>query len=87
MAGMTDADFEKVAAEIRTGEWRKNAQAGEWVGKAVAKALKLNLNDKADKAKVAGMIKVWVGRGALVEVSKPDKQRKVKTFVEVAEEV
>jgi len=87
MAGVTDADFEKVAAEIRTGEWRKNAQAGDWVGKAVAKALKLNLNDKTDKAKVAGMIKVWVGRGALVEVNKPDKQRKVKTFVEVAEEV
>jgi hypothetical protein len=53
----------------------------------VAKALELNLNDKADKAKVAGMIKVWVGRGALVEVNKQNRQRKVKTFVEVAEEV
>jgi hypothetical protein len=87
MAGVTDADFKKVAAEIGTGEWRKNAQAGDWVGKAVAKALRLNLSDKADKAKVAGMIKVWVGRGALVEVNKQDRQRKVKTFVEVAEEV
>lgn len=87
MAGVTDADFEMVAAEIAAGEWRKNPQAGDWVGKAVAKALKLNLNDKADKAKVAGMIRVWLDRRLLVEVHKPDKQRKVKTFVEVAEEV
>jgi len=33
------------------------------------------------------MIRVWLERGWLVEINKPDKQRKAKTFVEVAEEV
>ena len=87
LAGITDADFETVAAEIRTGEWRKHPQAGDWVGKAVAKALKLNLSDKAEKAKAAGMIRLWLERGLLVEVERKDSQRKPKIFVEAAGEI
>ena len=41
---------------------------------------------KADKAKVLGLIKVWLGSGALVVVKRQDDRRKTKDFVEVAAE-
>jgi hypothetical protein len=85
LADITGSDFDKVADAIRSGRWRKSAQAEDWVGKAVAKALGLNLNNPADKAKVAGLIRVWTTRGLLVEVEGSNAQRKTKTFIEVAE--
>ncbi|MBR1153570.1 AAA family ATPase [Bradyrhizobium sp. JYMT SZCCT0428] len=84
--GVTGADFDKAAVAIRAGEWKKSTQANNWVGYAVAKALKLNLNDRANKAKVVGLIKVWLASGALVEVEKQDDRRKTKIFIEVADE-
>ena len=84
--GVTGPDFDRVAIVIRGGKWRKDAQAKDWVGKAVAKALGLNLNNKADKAKVVGLIKIWLDTGSLVEVDGLDSQRKKRTFIEVAEE-
>ena len=84
--GVTGADFDKAAAAIRGGKWRKDTQAKDWVGKAVAKALKLDLNNKADKAKVKGLVGIWLTAGSLVEVDGLDDQRKSKTFIEVAEE-
>ena len=81
------ADFDKVAAVIRAGEWRENVQARAWVGHAVAKALGLDLTNKADKAKVLGMLKVWLGAGSLVVVKRLDPDRReTKDFVEVAPE-
>ena len=83
---MTGADFEKVAAAIRTGEWRKDSQCTEdWVGKAVAKALGLNLKTRPTRPRCEddqGM----AGSGALVEVTGKDAKRDDWQFVEVAEE-
>ena len=84
--GVTGADFDKAAAAIRAGKWRKDAQCKDWVGMAVAKALKLDLSSKAAKAKVVGLIKVWLASGALVEVEGQDDRRRIRTFIEVAEE-
>ena len=78
--GVTGRDFDKAAAAIRAGEWRKNVQAKDWVGYAVAKALGLDLGDKADKAKVVGLIKVWLDRGSLVEVEGQDDQHQKPGF-------
>ena len=41
--GVTGRDFDKAAAAIRAGTWRKDVQAKDWVGNAVAKALRLDL--------------------------------------------
>jgi hypothetical protein len=85
--GVTGADFDKAAASIRAGKWRKDAQCKkDWVGLAVAKALKLDLSSKATRAKVVGLIKVWLASGALVEVEGQDDRRRIRAFVEVAEE-
>ena len=65
LAGMTGADFDKVAAVIRAGKWRESPQATAWVGNAVAEALDLNAENKADKAKIIGMLKVSLSAASL----------------------
>jgi hypothetical protein len=85
MAGMTAADFDKVAAAIRAGKWRESSQAKAWVGRAVADALRLNADNKKDKAKIIAMLKVWFEAGSLIKVEGDDENRIKRTFVEVKE--
>lgn len=82
---VTDDDFERAAVEIKAGRWRENQQAKRWVGHPVAKALGLDLAKKPDWAKVAGIIRVWIGQGKLVVVDDIDEKRELKKFVKVAE--
>jgi hypothetical protein len=84
---LTGRDFDLVAAAIRAGKWRADAQAKEWVGLAVAKALGYDLDDRADKAKVKQIIKYWISSGALVEVEGETDKREIKKFIRVAEKV
>ena len=82
---ITGADFDRVAAVIRRGKWRQSNQAKDWAGRAVAEALGLNLQIKAEKAKVAGMIKAWLAAGSLVVVDGLDEKRNTRPFIEVRE--
>jgi hypothetical protein len=86
LAGMTGQDFEKVAAVIRRGKWRENAQAKAWVGQAVAEALGMDATTRSDRARISGMLKVWLKVGSLVVVERPDDFRSMKKFVEVKED-
>jgi AAA domain len=85
LTGITGTDFEKVALAIRAGSWRKDVRSNSWVGNAVAQALGLDLEDRADKAKVAGLIKVWLSAGSLTVVERIDEQRRPREFVEVCD--
>ena len=85
LAGMTGADFDKVAAVIRAGRWRENPQASAWVGNAVADALDLDAGKKATKAKILAMLRVWLAAGSLVVVEGKDEKREIRKFVEVRE--
>ena len=86
LAGMTGQDFEKVAAVIRRGKWRENAQAKAWVGHAVAEALGMDATNRSDRARISGMLKVWLKVGSLIVVERPDEFRSMKKFVEVKED-
>lgn len=86
LADMTAADFDRVAVVIRRGNWRENAQAAAWVGKAVAEALELDASNKADRAKIAAMLNVWRSSGALRVVERQDEKREVKKFIEVRDD-
>jgi hypothetical protein len=87
LAGLTGGDFNKVAAAIRAGKWRENPQAEAWVGKAVAQALGLEVDKKAVKAKIVGMLKVWRSTGSLIVVEDKDGNRIPKKFIQVREGV
>jgi len=86
MANVTGADFDRVAAVIRRGKWRDHPQAAAWVGRAIAEALELNVENKADKAKINGMLKVWKASGSLVVVKGFDEHREERNFVQVRED-
>jgi AAA domain len=86
LAGMTGGAFDKVAASIRAGKFRESPQANAWVGNAVAEALDLNAENRADKAKIIGMLKVWLSAGSLVAVEDYDDTRRLRKFIEVRAE-
>jgi hypothetical protein len=83
--GVTGADFEAVAKVIRAGRWRESIQAKDWVGRAVAKALKLDLDNKRDKAKAAGLVNIWIKQGSLIVVEEQDDKRMMRKYVRVAD--
>lgn len=88
LAGVTGRDFEKAAAIIRGGSWRESSQANDWVGKAVAQAMGINLQRSTDKARVKGIVASWIKAGNLLVVERMDTgpSRHVRKWVEVADE-
>ena len=62
-----------MAQAIRAGKWREHPAAAAWVGKAVATALGLDLENRANKAKVTGLIKMWLSAGSLRVVDGEDE--------------
>lgn len=86
LAGITGADFEKVARVIRGGRWREDVQASAWVGKAVAEALSMDASDKTDRTKIKGMLAMWRKAGSLIVVDGKDEQRRDRKFIEVRDD-
>jgi hypothetical protein len=80
---VTVADLRAVQAAVAGGQWRDSSQAADWVGRAVAQAMKLDASDKKDRAKIIGLVKIWKASGMLVVVQKPDAKRMMRDFVEV----
>jgi hypothetical protein len=80
---VTVADLRAVQSAVASGQWRDNSQAVDWVGKAVAQAMKLDASNKKDKAKIIGLLKIWKATGMLVIVQKPDAKRMMRDYVEV----
>ena len=76
-------DFNKVAAVIKRSKWRESPLATRWVGRAVAEALNLNAEDKADKAAITAMLKIWLAEGSLVVITSRDENRELRKFVVV----
>lgn len=83
--GVTGRDFEDAADAIRAGRWRENIQSKDWVGVPIARAMGLDLDSKADKAKIKGLVKYWMGTGSLVEIEELDEKRMPRKFVRVAD--
>jgi AAA domain len=65
------------------GSWRAHAQADAWVGKPIAKALNLEVNKPADRAKVRSLLETWIANGMFVEVVGEGRGRHQTLFVEV----
>jgi AAA domain/CHC2 zinc finger len=85
LEGVTTSDLLRVQKRVSEGEWRENPRAKDWAGKAVAEALDLDLAEPAIKKRVAAMLKIWLGSGALKIVSGVAKDRHEKKFVKVGQ--
>lgn len=82
---VTVANLKDVQIMVSTGNYRKDAQAKEWVGRAVADVLGLDLENPAEKEKVKTILKTWFANGKLADDLRPDDNRKEKVFVSVGE--
>lgn len=83
MAGVTANDFDKVAEVIKSRDWRLDSRSADWVGKAVARAMGLDEDDKRDRTKITSLLKLWISAGSLVVVEGKDQQRRPRPFVQV----
>jgi hypothetical protein len=81
--GVTVSDLRAVQTEIAGGRSRESPQAKDWAGHAVAKVLGLDGANKAHRAKIAGLLKTWIGSGALAVVEGLDDRREKRSFIEV----
>jgi len=81
---VTTADLraaQKAVAE--GGPWRENCQAADWVGKPIARALRLDPTNKAHARKISGLLKLWMANDMFVTVTGKDSKRMERTFIEV----
>jgi hypothetical protein len=89
-APATPAAADREAAALATlacGLYKRDPRSrDEWAGAVVAIAFGLDLEDADDRARAGAIVTRLVREGKLVERSRPDKNRKLKTFLEVAGE-
>lgn len=83
--GLQVSDLLAVQRAIHVGSYKENAQADNWVGKAVAEALSLDVADEKHKARVKELLKIWIRSGALKVEQKEDKHRRLSPHVIVGE--
>jgi hypothetical protein len=77
MDNLTVADLREAQKAVNTGgPWRKNSQANDWVGKPIADALHLDVNDKADRTTIKGALKVWLKNKMFKEVNGWDQKKR-----------
>lgn len=81
MADVTVGDLRAVQAIVSKGHFRANPQARDWIGKAVAEALGLDLAKPGDKRKARNLIKVWLESGVLKKVEEKDDKGMTRPFV------
>ncbi len=80
---VTAADLYAVQKHIAGGHWRESNQATEWVGRAVAEVLGLDLENRGDMQKVKWLLATWIKTGALVRTMAKDQGRKERPVIEV----
>ncbi|WP_068082684.1 AAA family ATPase [Novosphingobium rosa] len=68
---------------IADGNWRESIQSPEWAGKVVADVLNLDLDDKAQKAKAANILRTWIKSGSLVVSRETDGKGNPRPFIRV----
>jgi len=79
------SDLRAAQQAVSVGRWRENIQSGTWVGKAIASAMGLSLENPAHKEKVKRLLKIWISTGMFRVVTGFDDQRHERAFVEVGE--
>jgi hypothetical protein len=65
----------------RTGSYRRDPQANDWIGKAVAEVLDLDPGDEADRKQIKAILKKWFANGVLDTEPRKDKDSKKRPFV------
>ena len=81
--GVTVSDLRAVQAKIAAGRYRESPQSSDWAGHAVASVLKLDLGNKARKAKASALLKGWIANDMFRVIDGLDGNREKRKFIEV----
>lgn len=83
LEGVTVSDLRAAQTAVADGKWRKDVQSPDWVGIAIAGALKLDADNPADKEKIKSLLKTWIANKMFVEALDRDDKGKMRPFVRV----
>ena len=78
-------DVLAIQTVVSNDEWRVDIRSPNWVGRAVAEAMNLRLEQPEQRNRAQITVKEMVAKGWLRVVQKRDAKRRVMTFVEVGE--
>jgi hypothetical protein len=73
--------IEAIKEEVRRGDWREHPTASAWVGRAVAKVLKLDIDTQREA--INKMLKHLIGMRVLETVLEKDQTRQARMYVRV----
>jgi hypothetical protein len=63
------------------GSYRKDSRSEDWIGRAVAEVLDLDLEDEADRKQVKDILKTWFANGVLAVKLEKDEARHERAYV------
>jgi AAA domain/Bifunctional DNA primase/polymerase, N-terminal len=78
---VTVEHMHKVRAMAAAGSYRKDSRSEDWIGRAVAEVLDLDLNDEADLKQVKNILKIWFANGVLDAKPRKDETRHERNYV------
>lgn len=81
--GITVDHLRRVQQAVAAGEYKAHHSAADWVGNAVATALGMDAQDKADRARIIKLISTWEANGVLRVEERKDQNRQIKKFMVV----
>lgn len=74
----------RALATLASGDWKASPIARDgWAGVAIAIAFGLDVEDPDQKAQAAAILSTWIRQGKVVRVSRTDKNRNTRTFIEI----
>jgi hypothetical protein len=79
---VTPAHMQRVREMATAGSYPRDPQADDWIGKAVAEVLDLDISEEADLKQIKTILKTSFANGVLATAERKDEgQRKKRTFV------
>jgi hypothetical protein len=63
------------------GHYRKDGRADDWIGRAVAEVLDLDLEDEADRRQVKEILRTWFANSVLDVKPQKDGTRHERAYV------
>jgi hypothetical protein len=78
---VTAEHMQQVRAMAADGNYRKDSRAEDWIGRAVAKVLDLDLENQADRKQVKTILKTWFTNRVLTTKNCNDKTRRPRVYV------
>jgi hypothetical protein len=78
---VTVEHMHKVRAMAAAGSYRKDSRSEDWIGRAVAEVLDLDLNDEADLKQMKNILKTWFANGVLDVKPRKDETRHERNYV------